>query len=464
MPNQSPRIPRLQRVLTFAGYVILAITIIEPILGFFKIDLFQIPSSVAIFSFVLSLVTYLTLYIFVKTQGINWTLDPLVQPTRQHALSGKVHAFFLTVMSLLLVIFSLNKDTVCFGTFRVENGQLISEPLLSETHTLEINPKIRTTIFAGTLSGYIFRSRNNGLTWETVFNSTEALGKATRIHDVSIDPENTTTVYAATDDGVFRTENAGRSWEHVSAQLAIQEVHPVTVDSLNHNTIYAGTWGDGVYRSKDKGNTWERASNGINDLQIQSLAVSPVHQGLVYAATATGLYVSTNEGETWKKTSLVGKSVFHITLDKRNGDVVLINIPNDGIQVSYDRGDTWSSLSHQLPDLRIRTGPNRDFTSSDILYIGTMDAGVYASNNNGESWFALTGFEEPVGARIVQGLADEKVLIGSGEGLFLFDRVANLPTDCVFEELGLQKRFGYSFQLGHRSINEALGHPSFDEN
>jgi len=118
--------------------------------------------------------------------------------------------------------------------------------------------------------------------------------------------------------GVWKTSDAGRSWLPVSDRLANIAVNSMAIDPSNPDVLYIGTgegyfreivrgtWlplrGAGIYKSSDGGATWLKlpatdkpAFHWVNDLVI-----SPRDPNHLYAATRTGVHLSENGGESWK--------------------------------------------------------------------------------------------------------------------------------------------------------------------
>src|SRR5205085_2667756 len=104
------------------------------------------------------------------------------------------------------------------------------------------------------------------------------------VYVVTVAPDKA--VYAGTlRGGVFRSRNNGKNWVAVNAGLERLETHVL----LHHRgLLYAGT-GAGVFRSKNAGETWESENDGLKNLLIRALAVDA--KGMMYAGTTgMGIY------------------------------------------------------------------------------------------------------------------------------------------------------------------------------
>ncbi|MGH7620702.1 MAG: WD40/YVTN/BNR-like repeat-containing protein, partial [Gemmatimonadaceae bacterium] len=108
-------------------------------------------------------------------------------------------------------------------------------------------------IFVGTASGGVFRSTDNGVTWDHTF---DAYGATLSIGDIAIAPSDPNVVWVGTGEA---------------------------------NNRQSSTWGDGVYRSLDGGTTWEH--KGLRDTQsIGRVVIDPRDPSTVFVAAAGHLF------------------------------------------------------------------------------------------------------------------------------------------------------------------------------
>ena len=173
----------------------------------------------------------------------------------------------------------------------------------------------------------IYRSTNGGDTWTNIGLTTG--GNTGRI---AINPQNTDIIFAAMlgdlfqntpDRGIYRTTNAGASWEKVLYINDSTGGIDVCINPENPDIIYASTWervrrynrrdynglGSRIYRSEDGGNTWEMLTNGLptgtNELSKITLCIAPSNPDIVYAGVVgTGdklkdIYKTTDGGDSW---------------------------------------------------------------------------------------------------------------------------------------------------------------------
>jgi photosystem II stability/assembly factor-like uncharacterized protein len=189
--------------------------------------------------------------------------------------------------------------------------------------------------------------------------------------------------------GVWKTENAGRSWAPISDEgIPIGSIGAIAVAPSNPNIVYVGTgepdirsqhsYGIGMFKSTDAGKTWKHIGLEATR-QIGRVVVDPTNPDRVYVAALgnvyasnpdRGVYRSTDGGATWKK--ILNKAndpenvgAIELTLDPKNPRVLYAslwatrrppwsvyaptNMPGGGLYKSTDGGDTWKQLTNGLP-------------------------------------------------------------------------------------------------------------------
>ena len=247
-----------------------------------------------------------------------------------------------------------------------------------------------------------------------------------RIADIAIDPTDSSTWFLAVGSGgVWKSTNAGITWNPIFDEEASYSVGCVTLDPSNPEVVWVGTgenvsgrhvgWGDGVYRSADGGASWQQM--GLEDSQhIGRILVDPRDGDVVFVAAEgplwssggeRGLYKSVDGGGTWKRVLHVDDNtgVTSFEMDPRDPDVLyaatyerrrkvwshLAGGPGSGIHKSMDGGETWQKLAGGLPggDLG-KIGLAVSPADPDVIY-ATIEAddktrGFYRSVDRGASW------------------------------------------------------------------------------
>ena len=170
--------------------------------------------------------------------------------------------------------------------------------------TLAIHPARPDVMYAGT-SGGVYKSADRARTWAKANHGLidpELLSssRALMVNSLVIDPQRPDTVYAATLNGLYKTEDGARSWARIGQALPDQMISALTLDPSRPGTLYvAGR--EGVFKSPDGGQTWKDKNAGLASLNVRSLALSPEDPTTVYLGTnGSGLYRSRDGGQTWE--------------------------------------------------------------------------------------------------------------------------------------------------------------------
>lgn len=228
----------------------------------------------------------------------------------------------------------------------------------------------------------------------------------------------------STGGGVWKTYDAGISWENISdGFLKTGSVGAIEVAPSDANVIYLGmgehavrgvmtSHGDGMYRSTDAGMTWEHIglpeSHHIAEIQIHPQDPNVVWvavQGKLWGKSKDrGVYKSTDGGKTWKQTLFVNENTgaADLSLDESNPRILYAGMwdhqrtpwqvrsggDGSGIWKSTDGGETWKKLGGGLPKKMGKVAvdvspanPQRVFAN-----IEAEKGGVFRSDNGGKSW------------------------------------------------------------------------------
>ncbi len=247
-----------------------------------------------------------------------------------------------------------------------------------------------------------------------------------RIADIDIHPDDPSIMYVAVGSGgVWKTTNAGTTWEPIFDDEASYSIGSVTIDPNAPSTVWVGTgenvggrhvgFGDGIYRSTDGGRSWEnrglRASEHLSTILVHpedSDVVWVAAQGPLWApAGERGLYKTTDGGETWRKVLGEGEwtGVTDVVADPRDPDrlyaatwdrhrtvaAYLGGGPGSGIWKSADGGESWRRLRTGLPSSNLgKIGLAVSPQQPDIVYAAIetdrTTGGVWMSEDRGECW------------------------------------------------------------------------------
>jgi len=230
--------------------------------------------------------------------------------------------------------------------------------------------------------------------------------------------------FGATGGGVWKTDDAGISWQNVSdGHFGVGSIGAIAVSSSNPNVVYVGTGtacvrgvsnshGDGVYKSMDGGETWSHL--GLkNTRHISKVIIHPDNPDHVYVAAQgtpwtgskeRGIYRSMDGGKTWEQIFFVDElaSASDLSMDMTNPRVLYAAFwhhqrlpwqvrsggPGSGIYKSTDGGDSWDKLEKGLPEEMGKTSVAVSPVNPKRVWVLTESNkwGLYRSDDGGKSF------------------------------------------------------------------------------
>jgi hypothetical protein len=251
-----------------------------------------------------------------------------------------------------------------------ESGTDIREQGLGRVNVIKFHPDNTDIIFAGAASGGLWKSTDNGATWET-YPFTEFLSIG--VSDFEIAPSNTDVWYCATGDadgsmsasgsfysiGLIKTTDAGKTWAVCSGlNYELNEkrlISKVIVDPHDENIVLVGTRG-GLFKSTDGGETWEAkgASRYYKDLIYKPGDFNTmIATSYIAGSTYSSIYYSSDAGETWEeKEYLEGSNRIAVAYSPSDPDFcyALVSRASKNSFHSFwqsdDGGESWYEMSN----------------------------------------------------------------------------------------------------------------------
>lgn len=230
----------------------------------------------------------------------------------------------------------------------------------------------------------------------------------------------------ATGGGVWKTVNAGNTWENISdGFFKTGTVGAIAVSESNPNIVIVGmgehaargvmtSMGDGVYKSTDAGKTWKHIGLD-NTRHISDVIIHPTNpdiifisgQGAQYAPNEErGIFRSTDGGKNWKKVFYIDENTgaSGLSMDMKNPTILYAAMwqhrrypwtmesggEKSGLYKSTDGGDTWKQMKKGLPKMMGKSGISVSRANPERVYAvieaDRSEAGVYRSDNAGDTW------------------------------------------------------------------------------
>jgi len=247
-------------------------------------------------------------------------------------------------------------------------------------------PSQPNVFYIGVNNGGIWKTNDYGRTWTPIFDH-EPTGS---VGTLAVAPSDPNIVYVGSGeglhrpdlsvgDGVYKSTDAGRTWQHLGLSDA-EQIGAIIVDPHDANRLFVAVLGHpygpneerGVFRSTDGGKTFEKVLYKDENTGAIALSFDPANAQTVYA-----VLWEAREGP-WENGSWQG--------------------PNSGLFKSTDGGTTWKQLTNGLPTFQQGLGrigfcvapsePNRIYALVDAHQdVG----GLYRSDDAGESWERING-------------------------------------------------------------------------
>ncbi len=308
---------------------------------------------------------------------------------------------------------------------------------------LAVDESHPSTFFVATASGGVWKTTNNGTTFQAVFTNE----KVVSLGSIAMAPRNPNLLWVGTGEannrnstpyggGVFKSEDGGKTWKcmgleksyHVG-RIAIHPKDPDTVFVAAGGSLWGPGGERGLYRTRDGGESWKLVLQHDDKTGATEVRIDPRNPDIIYAA----LYERQRDG--------------HDTNDpkKRWG-------PGSGIFRSRDGGDTWTKLGKGLPTRPMgrvsmdiyRKNPKVVYALIETDWIGTRPDGAPAPKKatGGPAYFGVSGLEDgDGGARlpsIVAGSPADKA--GCKDG----DLVLRMGKDQIMNASDMSQALGKS--------------------
>ena len=253
-----------------------------------------------------------------------------------------------------------------------------------------------------------------------------------RIADIAKDPTDPSTWYVAVSSGgVWKTVNNGTSWDPIFDDYGAYSTSRVVLDPQNPHVVWLGTgenasqrsagYGDGVYKSLNGGKSWKRVGLESSE-HIGKILIDPRDSNVVYVAAEgplwapggdRGLFKTTDGGSQWEQVLEISENtgVTDIVFDPRDPDVLyaaayqrrrhvgilVAGGPESALYKTTDGGANWKRLSHGLPRgevgrIALAVSPQKPDVVYALIAAEESRSGFYRSEDRGESWEKRSGY------------------------------------------------------------------------
>jgi photosystem II stability/assembly factor-like uncharacterized protein len=231
---------------------------------------------------------------------------------------------------------------------------------------------------------HLFKSLDGGLSWQPMDDSFIAPNGF--LSAFATHPRFPRTLYAAVDQGVYKSTDGGASWKRTGPGLE-GSVATLLVPSGQPNAVYAGT-SEGLFRSLDGGATWSRLSQGLPGSALISQLVAS-GKTLVAAVSPSekrgGIFRSSDGGNSWAFSSS-GLSSLNVSVVDFGEPGTIWIVADSLLFRSTDQGLTWSRVRPDRATLFSITAMAVDPTDRDNVFVLYFDGAVWRSHDAGRTW------------------------------------------------------------------------------
>src|SRR4029077_5263507 len=333
-----------------------------------------------------------------------------------------------------------------------EIGPAVMGGRIDDFAAVESNPNI---VYVGVASGGVWKTTNNGTTWQPVFDK-EAVST---IGDIAIAPSDPSVVWVGTGepnnrqssswgDGAYKSVDGGKTWQKMGL-AATRHIGRIVIHPRNPDVVYVAAlghlWGPnterGVYKTTDGGKTWSQVLKINDDTGVSDIAMDPQSPDILYAAAYerrrtpfgfngggpdAAIYKTTDGGATWKKLTKGlpyenGGDTGRIGLDiyRKDPNIVYAIVQHEkgGTYRSEDKGETWKKMGDTNPRpsyySQIRIDPNND------LRIWELGAQMFYSEDGGKKFVTqrVRGIHGDYHAMWIDPADSNHMLTGSDGGI-----------------------------------------------
>ena len=365
-----------------------------------------------------------------------------------------------------------------------------------------VNPNNHSEYYVAAASGNIWKTINNGITFEPVFDKYGAYS----IGCLAMDPNNTNVVWAGTGennhqralgygDGVYKTVDGGKSWINTGLKES-RQIGMLLIDPRNSDVVYAAAegsvWGAGgqrgLYKTNNGGKSWNKVLDISKHTGVNNIICDPRNPDILYATTEqrrrhvytkigggpeSAVYKSTDGGLTWRKlTNGLPKEHMGgmgIAISPQNPDVLYLIIEaankSGGFFRTTDRGESWSKMSDHHSSGQYYNEIYCDPLEFDKVY--SVETFSHVTNDGGKTWKQLNSKDRHVDdhALWIDPSNNKHFIIGGDGGIYItyddgenWRQVSNLPV-TQFYRVTVDNAKPFYNVYGGTQDNATLGGP-----
>jgi photosystem II stability/assembly factor-like uncharacterized protein len=366
-----------------------------------------------------------------------------------------------------------------------------------------VNPANPSEYFVAVASGHVWKTVNNGTTFEPVFDNYGSYS----IGCVAMDPSNHNVVWIGTGEnnhqralgygnGVFKSTDGGKSWKNMGLKES-RQIGGIVIDPRNTDVVFVAAegsaWGPGgdrgLYKTTDGGKNWKKVLEISEHTGVNNVVMDPADPSTLYATSEqrrrhvftkigggpeSAVYKSTDNGETWNKIMKglpgvdIGGMGIAVSPVDRNVVYLIVEAAEDksGFYRSTDRGESWQKMSDHASSGQYYNEIYCDPVDVDKVY--SVETITHVTTDAGKTWTPVSNNNRHVDdhALWIDPSDTKHLLIGGDGGIYesyddgktwIFK--SNLPV-TQFYRVQVDNDYPFYNVYGGTQDNNSFGGPS----
>ncbi len=305
---------------------------------------------------------------------------------------------------------------------------IIGQIGMGRTTSIDFHPTDPATFYVGAAKGGVWKTQDGGSTYTQIGDNLPLLA----VSDIEIDDDNPSTLYVAVSDhvwygsaamGIYVSYDDGGSWVPTSLSFALTDnirIYSLEADPNDSQTMFAAT-DQGIYKTEDGWNS----STLVSFAPTHDIRYAANSSNIIFAGGTDGtFYRSTNNGDSFNFISDFGNGFVRISVSDLNTDKVVATNGNR-LYVSTNGGSSFGNSSN-LPEssMVVAMSPQDE----DVIITGNFE--VFRSDNSGTSFNKIAAwlpsfslYEIHVDQRNIHinPLDDTKVYLANDGGIYSYD-------------------------------------------
>jgi photosystem II stability/assembly factor-like uncharacterized protein len=287
----------------------------------------------------------------------------------------------------------------------------------ADVRALVIDPSRPDTLYLGTSGGEVYVSHDAAKNWVNPRGGVPFPGYI--VDNLVVDRAGRlwAACWGLWGGGVIAvSDDGGKSWTRRDAGLEDFSVRAIAVDSHDADFLLVGGL-TGVYRTTNGGESWEQISDQVN---VESIAIDPRTRDRIFVGTWRQGIRTDDGGKSWQLVNngmVLDTDMFSITIEPDNADSVWVSTCG-WVYNSPNKGDNWTRYRDGFDNRRIHD-IEVDPCDKDALYAGSV-AGLYRTDDRGKSWYRISDESMVINSIALHPQRPGRLILGiEGDGVYV---------------------------------------------